>query len=62
MKIATEYFTDITLSIGDTYGDDVRGGDGGGGRGGRHGGGQAIFMKIMLDKVIGGNGCGGHRS
>ena len=28
MKISTEDFTDATLPIDDTYGDDVRGGDG----------------------------------
>ena len=28
MKIPTEDFTDATLAIYDTYGDDVRGGDG----------------------------------
>ena len=28
MKIPTEYFTGVSLAIGDTYGDDVRGGDG----------------------------------
>ena len=26
MKIPTEDFTDVTFAIGDTYGDDVRGG------------------------------------
>ena len=31
MKISTEDFTDETLAIDDTYGDDVRGGDGGDG-------------------------------
>ena len=31
MKIPTEDFTDVTLVICDTYGDDVRGDDGGDG-------------------------------
>ena len=34
MKISTEDFTDATLAIGNTYGDDNRVGDGGGGHGG----------------------------
>ena len=29
MEIGTENFTDVTLAIGDIFGDDVRGGDGG---------------------------------
>ena len=31
MKIPDEGFTDVNLTIDDTYGDDVRGGDGHGG-------------------------------
>ena len=34
MKIPTENFTDVTLAIGDIFGDDVRGGAGGDGLGG----------------------------
>ena len=34
MKIPIADFTDAILAIGDTYGDDVRGGDGGDGHGG----------------------------
>ena len=34
VKIPTEDFTDVTLAIDDTYGDDVRHGDGGAGQGG----------------------------
>ena len=34
LKIPNEDFTDATVAIGDTYGDDVRGGN----RGDRHGG------------------------
>ena len=34
MKIPTEDLTDVTMAIGDTYGDDVRGGNVGGGYGG----------------------------
>ena len=29
MKIPTEDFIDVTLAISDTYGDDIRGGNGG---------------------------------
>ena len=35
MKIPTEDFTDVTLAIDDTHGDDVRGGDWGAGRVGK---------------------------
>ena len=38
MKIPTEDFTDKTLAIDDTRGDDVRGGDWGSGHGGWQGG------------------------
>ena len=43
MKITTEDFTDLTLAISDTYGDNVRGDDvvvehGGGNGGDGHGG------------------------
>ena len=34
VKIPTEDFTVVTLAIGDTYGNDVRGGDEGDGHGG----------------------------
>ena len=34
VKILNEDFTDVTLAIDDTYGDDVRHGDGGAGQGG----------------------------
>ena len=34
LKIPNEDFTDATVAIGDTYGDDVRGNDGGAGHGG----------------------------
>ena len=37
MKIPTEDFTDVTLVICDTYGDDVSGGNGGDGHGGWQG-------------------------
>ena len=35
--VPTEDFTDVTLAIDDTYGDDVRRGDGGAGQGGWQG-------------------------
>ena len=34
LKIPDDDFTDVTVAIGDTYGDDVRCGDGGDGHGG----------------------------
>ena len=33
LKFPNEDFTDVTVAIGDTYGDDVRGNDGGAGHG-----------------------------
>ena len=33
LKFPYEDFTDVTVAIGDTYGDDVRGNDGGAGHG-----------------------------
>ena len=45
MKIPTENFTDVTLAIGDIFGDDVRGGDGGLG---------VVYMEIhkVADEVV----------
>ena len=45
MKIPTEKFTDVTLAIGDIFGDDVRGGDGGLG---------VVYMEIhkVADEVV----------
>ena len=40
MKIPHEDFTDETLAIDDTFGDDVRGGDGGG-----------VYGSCQVDKV-----------
>ena len=40
MKIPHEDFTDETLAIDDTFGDDVRGGDGGG-----------VYGSCQADKV-----------
>ena len=37
VKILNEDFTDVTLAIDDTYGDDIRHGDGGAGQGGWQG-------------------------
>ena len=34
LKIPDDDFTDVTVAIGDTYGDDVRGAPAGGGNGG----------------------------
>ena len=45
VKIPTENFTDVTLAIGDIFGDDVRGGDGGLG---------VVYMEIhkVADEVV----------